>query len=404
MSYTGINLGNVKNNNRNAILKLLNDQCAMSRKDIATALGLTPAAVTVICSDLISSQILTVLGEAQEGRRAGRRKILLGINYNRYHVISISIESQETCLSVTNLKGENGVFRRIATDTSVPPPQFLRRVAEALLLMLEETDIPRSSVLGTGVSVPGIVNRKEGISVSAYRIWDSPVHIESCLQEILHMPVIVENNVRAFAEAELIYGSGKNLENMLFIRWGPGVDSSIVIHRQIYGSNRSRNAEIGHMVMDRQGRLCRCGRRGCLETFVGTHAMAEQIRDGFSAQAMPDLYQRMEGDVSRITARNFPQVLQGTDPAMWDIIQKNVSMLACSVCNMITMLVPDCVILYGKLFEEPELHNRFLAYCQSIDSRYDGDYIVRSGLQDRMDFIGPLAVVVNQLFLSGFNG
>ena len=91
MSYTGINLENVKRNNRSAILKLLNDQGAMSRKDIAAALGLTPATVTVICSELIASQVLCELGEAQEDRRAGRKKILVGINYDRWRVLSVSI-------------------------------------------------------------------------------------------------------------------------------------------------------------------------------------------------------------------------------------------------------------------------------------------------------------------------
>ncbi len=406
MSYTGINLGNVKNNNRNAILKLLNDQGALSRKDIATSLGLTPATVTVISSDLLSSDILTVLGEAQEDRRAGRRKILLGINYDRFRVLSISIESSETCISLTNLRGEKGIFRRMPTDSSLPPLKFLQQVGQNALLLLEEEKIPLSSILGTGVSIPGIVNREEGTSLSAYRIWDTPVRITPCLRDILHLPVIVENNVRAFAEAELIFGSGKDQENMLFIKWGPGVGSSIVIHKQIYDSNRSKNAEIGHVVIGTHRehlRQCRCGRRGCLETFVGTHAMAEQIRSRFSPSSMPHLHELMEGDASRITAHNFSQVLQSTDPAMWDIIQEDVDMLARSVCNMITMLAPDRVIIYGRLFDEPQLCSRFLECCLSIDSRYGEDYIVRSELQDRIDFIGPLAVVVNQLFLSGFS-
>ena len=79
MGYIGINLGNVKVSNRRAILKLLNYRGAMSRKDIAAELGLTPATVTLICSDLLSQVILCEKGELEEAKRAWRRKVLIDI-------------------------------------------------------------------------------------------------------------------------------------------------------------------------------------------------------------------------------------------------------------------------------------------------------------------------------------
>lgn len=401
MSYTGFNLGNLKNNNRSAILKLLNDQCAMSRKDIALSLGLTPATVTVICSSLIDAGILCELGEVQESRRAGRKKILLGINYDRYKVLSICIENMETCVSVTNLKGEDGAFRRIKTNTAIPPAKFLRQVARLCLLLLEEENIPCSSILGVGVTVPGPVDREAGVSQAAYRIWDEPVRVGPLLREALDLPVILANNVRAFAEAELIFGSGKSVENMLFVKWGPGVGSAIVLHKQLYQSSRSQNAEIGHFIMNAQGRECRCGRKGCLETFAGTHAMAEQLRLKCSEETMPALYASVDGDLSAINAKNFTRFLSLNEPAMWEILERDLGMLARSVCNAITMLAPDQVIIYGKLFDQPPLRERFMSICRQIDPQYNESYILLSELDRKSDYIGPLAVVVNTLFLSG---
>ena len=401
MAYTGINVGNLKNNNRSAILKLLNDQVAMSRKDIATALGLTPATVTVICSELIDAGILCELGELQDEKRAGRKKILVGINYDRYFVLSVSIESAETCVSLTNLIGERGRFTRLRTDAEIPPEEFLERIAAECKALIRKSGVSGESILGVGVSVPGDVRRETGVSLHAYRVWNEPVEIGDFLADKLGLPVIVDNNVRAFAEAELIFGSGKDFENMLFIKWGPGVGSAIVIGKQLYNSNRSKNAEIGHFVMDPEGAACRCGRRGCLETFVGTHAMAEQLRLGCTKERMPRLYEQVGGDLSGISARNFTGFLELDDPAMWQIIDGDVAMFARSVCHVITMLDPDRVVLYGRLFEQSALMERFLADCKALDPRYDESYITRSELWDKIDFIGPLALVVNQLFLSG---
>ena len=401
MAYTGINVGNLKNNNRSAILKLLNDQVAMSRKDIAAALGLTPATVTVICSELIDAGILCELGELQDERRAGRKKILVGINYDRYFVLSVSIESAETCVSLTNMIGERGRFTRIRTDAEIPPEEFLERIAAECKALIRKSGVSKGAILGVGVSVPGDVRRENGLSLHAYRVWNEPVEIGGFLSDKLGLPVIVDNNVRAFAEAELIFGSGKDFENMLFIKWGPGVGSAIVIGKQLYNSNRSKNAEIGHFVMDPKGAACRCGRRGCLETFVGTHAMAEQLRLGCTKERMPRLYEQVGGDLTQISARNFTGFLELDDPAMWRIIDGDVEMLARSVCHVITMLDPDRVVLYGRLFEQSALMERFLADCKALDPRYDESYIIRSELWDKIDFIGPLALVVNQLFLSG---
>ena len=88
MKYQGLNLTNLKNINRAKIVRLLNDRGNLSRKDIAAALNLTPAAVTQICSELLSEGVLVEKGEVREERRAGRRKINIGINEN-YGMIRI---------------------------------------------------------------------------------------------------------------------------------------------------------------------------------------------------------------------------------------------------------------------------------------------------------------------------
>ena len=129
MAYSGLNLENVKNQNRSSILKLLNDHGPMSRKDISARLGLTPASVTTLCAELLAQNILFELGEVQQDKRAGRRKILLGINYTYRYVLSISIELPATCITLCDLRGEHGSTRRIPTDTTVPPEIFLKQVA-----------------------------------------------------------------------------------------------------------------------------------------------------------------------------------------------------------------------------------------------------------------------------------
>lgn len=399
MVYSGINLGNVKTSNRSTILKLLNDCGAMSRKDIALELGLTPATVTLICTDLLSAGILCERGEVEEEKRAGRRKVLIDINYEYRFVLSICIEAASTVISIGDLRGRCRASRSIPTDGAMNPELFLRRVADESKALMWERGLSREEVLGVGVSVPGPVNRSTGVSQHAYRIWNDPVPVAEYLNRNLGFPVIVENNVKAFAEGELIFGTGKEQENLLFIKWGPGVGSAIIIHGRLYDSQNSKTAEIGHCIVEKDGKLCRCGRRGCLETKVATHAVAERVRDACTAETMPALYRLMGGDTSQIEAKNITDWIRIKDEGMQRVLDEILEILARTTVNTTTILAPDQVIIYGGMFEIPEIEERFIQFCSHFDPSYRSGYIMKSDLSDRIDYIGPLAVVVNELFL-----
>lgn len=199
-------------------------------------------------------------------------------------MLSISIEAENTCITVSDLKGAVTASRTMKTDGHQPPEQFLKETAEKAKVLLWENGISKGAVLGVGVSVPGTVRKETGVSQYAYRIWNGPVPVGDILKKYLNYPIIVENNVKAFAEGELVYGSGRQRENLLFIKWGPGVGSAIIVRSRIYDSQNSKTAEIGHYIVEKGGKLCRCGRRGCLETLVSTHAVTEHA--GIHAQGL----------------------------------------------------------------------------------------------------------------------
>lgn len=399
MGYTGINLENVKLSNRSSILKLLNDCGAMSRKDIAIRLKLTPATVTLICTELISAGILCEKGEVEEERRAGRKKILIDINYQYSYVLSISIEAAKTFIAISNLKGKKLGGKQLTTDGTIAPEKFLKKVADESKALMWENGIAKDGVLGIGVSVPGPVKRSTGVSQHAYRIWNEAVPVGELIGRQMDLPTIVENNVKAFAEGELIYGNGKEWENLLFIKWGPGVGSAIIIHGRLYDSQNSKTAEIGHYIVEKDGKQCRCGRRGCLETKVATHAIASRIRETCTEETMPELYHLVKGDLSRIEARNMAEWLTVEDEGMWQVLDDIIEQMARVAVNTITLLAPDKVIIYGEMFGHRRVEERFVHFCSHYDASYHGGYILKSQLSDRIEYIGPLAVAVNELFL-----
>lgn len=403
MAQTGINLENVKMNNRSAVLRLLNTHGSMSRKDIAGALGLTPASVTQICAELLAVDILQELGELQEDKRAGRKKILVGINYRVRYALSISIEGTDAIITISDLKGEVIASRQLGCSDEPCLQDFINRLGVECKLLMWENSIPRKKVLGVGVSVPGTVDRAKGTCLHPNLTNGRELPLAALLQEELGLPVLIENNVKAFAEAGLIYGKSPDPEppNTLFLKWGPGVGSAMILNGTIYEGHTAKAAELGHIRTPNNSRRCRCGRVGCLETIASTHAVADAVRTACAAGAMPLLLERAGGDPETIRAGNIQEWFLPEDEGLWTVLDGILLELANTVCGIVTMIAPDQVVLYGHMFELPGIRERFLRFCEQYDPRYDEALIFPSKLSDKIDYIGPLAVIVDEFFLSG---
>lgn len=396
--FEGINQENVKQSNRSAILKLLCSEGAMSRKDIAQIIGLTPAAVTLICSELMEEGVLVEKGEAEQEKRAGRRKILVDINYGFKKVLCIRIEVGETYLTLTDLAGNKLSEKSILTDRAARPEAFLENVATSSKNMMWEAGVAKEDILAGGVSVTGIVDRKKGISKNSFQIWDEPVDVKSILEEKLGVDIVVENNVKACAYSELIYGDSRSKNNLMFVKWGPGVGSAITIDHHVYQGRDFRGAEIGHYIVEKNGIPCRCGKRGCLETVISSHAFVDEIKRNLNPKDMPKLIQWLEDDSHELNANSIVEVIGLGDEGVRRIMDEKIDRLARTVENIISVLNPDNIIVYGTVFEVPGIFERFIQCCQAYDPELPEGYIKLSGLGNRITYIGPLAVAMDEYF------
>lgn len=399
MKYQGINLENVKNNNRSAILSILNNSGAMSRKDIAARAGLTPASVTLICAELLEEGVIYELGELVEEKRAGRKKILVDINPSYRHFLCICIESDETCISVTDCKGNVKCQRNLATDKRLKPEIFLLKVAQEGKEIMKESGAASEGFMGAAVSLPGMVDRQKGISVNTFSIWTEQVPVKEILEKELSLEVVVENNLKASAESELLFGSGKDNDGFLILKWGPGVGSAIIIDHRIYQGANGLAGEIGHVSLGKGGKVCNCGRRGCLETEVSTHAIMADIlfacEDEKKAEKMPVL-KKMLDDGYIMTYRNVHEWAAIGDPGVKKILEDKIDKLAFSMRNYISVMNPEKVILTGYLFDVPGVFEKFTEIYKEYDGLVPEGFFARSGASFGASHIEPLATALNE--------
>lgn len=372
-----MNLSQVKKQNRSAVLSHLLQRGPLSRKDIAECSGLTPAAVTMICNELLQKGLLEELGADPDATGAGRKKVLVDIAYARYLLLAVSIELTDTVLTVTDLRGTPLLQKSLPTDRMAEPEAFLRVIAASGKELCGRIPLQGRTLIGSSVTIPGVVERTSGVSVHAYGIWQKSVPVCSLLRSLLHMPVLLENNVDAFAKAEMLYGSGRKYQNLLILKWGPGVGAAIVIDGQIYGGRHGKAAELGHFIVDREGLRCNCGRRGCLETKVSYPALCKK-----QPFAMADFGKVYRGAVQDGQAEFFDDA---------------IDLFARTVVNTMTILAPNRVILYGPMFDDDFVRAAFIGACQKYEPRYNAERILYSTLASQCACIGPVAVEVYSL-------
>ncbi len=381
MKYQGINLENVKLSNRSSILLLLNNNGAMSRKDIAETVGLTAASVTLICSELMEEGIIVELGEAAEEKRAGRKKILVDINPEYRNVLCIAVESDTTYIAVTDMKGNMLCSCSLPTDKHAKPEQFFRNVTDECQRLFWKNNIVREKLLGAAVTIPGSVDRKRGISLNTYSIWTESIPVADLIKKDLGLQVVVENNLKAYAQTEVYFGLGRTVSNLFILKWGPGVGASIIIDGKIYQGSNKMAGEIGHMTAVKNGRSCNCGRKGCLEAYVSTKAIADDV----------------QAELDR-TDENADKLVR--DENIEKIIDNKIDMLAFNLKNSISILDSKNVVLIGYMFEIPGYMERFIKAYKEYDPLVSDDFFVKSDLHVNREHTEGLAVFLNEVFLT----
>lgn len=372
-----MNLENVKFNNQSAVLRLLSDRGAMSRKDIAEEVGLTAASVTSICTELLDKEIITELGEVTEEKRAGRKKILVDLNSKYKNVLCIAIETDETYISVTDMKGNIIASQKMKTDWETEPEAFLERVANEAGRILWDHNISKDKLLGTGVTLPGKVDSENGLSLGAYTIWKKVLPVGEIIEKLLGTKVYVENNLKAAALYEILFGRGRDEKNLFLLKWGPGVGSAMIFDGKVYNGANNMAGEIGHTTLGKDGRLCKCGRKGCLELYVSTHAILDDIKLALGDE------KAYKEDINRLADENVRSLMDD-----------KMDRLAQSLRNAVSLINPNRVVILGDIFDIPNMPKRFKEIYKAYDDSVDEDFIVKSASETK-GHVEPISMVLN---------
>lgn len=206
--------------------------------------------------------------------------------------------------------------------------------------------------VAVGVGAPGPVT--DGVVVSAPNLpaWQEPVPLRDRLAAALDVPVAVDNDVTAGAVGEWVAGAGRGATNLLGIWLGTGVGGGLVLGGRPYAGAFGAAGEFGHVVVQRGGAVCGCGRRGCVEAYAGRASMERVARVRISAGEPSVLLDIMESKgKSQMTSSVWAKALQRGDPLATAMMDEAVDALGVALGSAQNLLDLDTVVLGGGVAE-----------------------------------------------------
>lgn len=261
--------------NRSRIMRHLYRNGVSSRAQIATALGLTPAAITKITAQLIEAHAIEETGDL-DGKK-NRRSIGLALDTAHFHVIGVKFARSLVQIGVFDLTGNQSSLTTLPYVSNDTIGETIATVHSTIEQLLHEDP----TIVAIGMAVPGPYLRNNGHTavVSSMQGWRAINFIDEFANSFT-VPVFIEQDARAGVLANSLFDPNSNGEpNLAYYLVGEGVGLGVIDHGRIINGALGTATEIGHVSIDVNGKPCDCGNIGCLERYCSTPAIHQMLID-----------------------------------------------------------------------------------------------------------------------------
>ncbi len=313
-----------RRHNRDFVLRTIFSNSSISRADIARATKLTRTTVSDIVNVLMREGLVEEVGRGES--LGGKSPILLSIVADSRYMIGLNLAQNRFIGAVVNLRGE--IKDRI--EITIDDENRDNALAAIYKILDKLTDDHDQRIVGIGVGTPGLVNSQEGVVISAVNLDWQNFELGRLLKEKYQMPVVILNDSQATAIGEFSYNDkDEQTKNYIVVNVNKGIGAGILINGKLFQGDGGAAGEIGHVVVQENGELCRCGKRGCLETVSSVSAVLRQSK-----------------------SKNIEDVLtafRNNDKKTCEVITRAGHYLGISLANLISTLNIHKIILTGEM-------------------------------------------------------
>ena len=334
----------IRDMNSKLILETVIHYGPISRANISKKLGLTKATVSAIVQDLLNAKLVLEIGS--DDTSLGRKPILLSFNQKAGYAVCVDIGVSVLSCMISDLQGENRNLKQIKTPRE---SELARCLIELIESMETGYDHHPYGMVGITLGVHGVTHENQILFTPYYNLVG--LGIANKLSEYFSVPIYLENEANLSALGERAYLSRK-YTSLANISIHTGVGLGVILNNELFIGNTGHAGELGHTIVQMNGRACPCGNYGCLEQYTSERALLME-------------YRKLSNQ-SHATWEEFLNACQIHDRSAEDVLDQFVSYMIICVNNLLNSVSPEIVIINSSLTDRyPELINRIVKGLKS---------------------------------------
>lgn len=299
------------------------------------------------------------------------------------YTIGVDLGGTNIAVGIVNENYEIVKKGSVPTLAQRGPEPIVHDMAELCKKLLAECEITMNDVTGAGIACPGTVNPATGIVEYANNIKFSDFPLVALFSKEMDMPaenVKIGNDANLAALGEAVAGAAKGASSSVMITLGTGVGGGVILDGKMLMGCAFGGAELGHAVIEMNGRQCSCGRKGCFEAYCSATALVKLTKEKFEATSGTLMHEMCENDVNRVGGKTAFAAMKKGDKAGAEVVEEFISYLACGVANLINIFQPEVFTIGGGVSGEGD--NLLIPLREKVSEQiYSKDKILKTDLR-----------------------
>lgn len=266
---------------------------------------------------------------------------------------SVGIDLGGTKILIALIEKESGKvvhFVKKKTKKEKGAANIVRKMISGINELLEETNVNTEDIASIGIAAAGQIDRENGIILGAPNLDCYDLNLKEILESEYNLPIYLANDVEAATLGEMKFGAGKGVDDLVCVFVGTGVGSCIVKNGEIIRGATGTAGEIGHIIVDLNGRQCGCGAHGCLEAYASRSAIEKRIEGALKKGRHSVILDYLEEGKS-ITSSMIRKSIEREDELVTHCVDEASAYLSGGLASIINFINPKLIILGGGLIE-----------------------------------------------------
>jgi predicted NBD/HSP70 family sugar kinase len=317
----------IRDMNSKLVLETIIHCNPISRASISKKLGLTKATISAIVQDLINAKLVIEIGS--DDTSLGRKPILLNFNQKAGYAICVDIGVSVLSCMICDLLGEHRSIKQVKTPKESEIIPCLIQLIESMEQSYEKLPY---GLIGITLGIHGVTYENEILFTPYYNLVG--IELRQQLSEYFSVPIFLENeaNLSALGERAYLSDHYKSLANVSI---HTGVGLGVIINNELFNGNSGHAGELGHTIVEMNGRFCPCGNYGCLEQYTSERALLME-------------YKNMTGK-KEVTWEEFLDACKQQERSALELLDQFVSYMCICINNLLNSISPEIVIINSSL-------------------------------------------------------